>query len=108
MAIEESCIDYLGCMYKSFDNYTPYIKVPPSTNIGVNVGGDTYVRISIFNGNFTEINYYNSYAGERQITTAAGARALRFQAKSAATLKQSYVVNKTTGEYYFKGSELPD
>ena len=95
-------------MYKSFGNYTPYIKVPPSTNIGVYIGGDQYVRISILNGNFTEITYYNSYAGERQITTATGARALRFQAKSAAALKQSYVVNKTTGEYYFKGEELPD
>lgn len=108
MAIDESCIDYLGCMYKSFDNYTPYIKVPPSTNIGVYMGGDAYVRISFLDGNFVEVTWYNSYQNERQMTTTAKTRFIRFQAKSAATLKQSYVVNKTTGEYYFKGSELPD
>lgn len=108
MAIDESCIDYLGCMYKSFDNYTPYIKVPPSTNIGVYAGGDSYVRISLFNGNFIEENYYYSYSTERKITTTSKMLAVRFQTESAASLKNAYVVDKTTGEYYFNGANLPD
>ena len=93
-------------MYKSFDNYTPYIKIPPSTKIGVYAGGDQYVRISLFNGNFIEESYYNSYTTERQITTTSKMLAVRFQTKSAASLKNAYVVDKTTGEYYFNGTNL--
>ncbi len=95
-------------MYKSFDNYTPYIKVPPSTKIGVYAGGDQYVRISLFNGNFIEETWYNSYSYEREITTTSKMLAVRFPTKSASSLEKAYVVDKTTGEYYFKGAELPD
>lgn len=105
-AIDDSGIDYLGCMYKAFGNYTPYIKVPPSTQVGFYTGGQ-YNRYEEFNGNFVSVTWYNSYANERQITTKATTRMIRMTV-SAGRIKDAYIINKKTGEYYFNGAEYTD
>lgn len=106
-AIDDSGIDYLGCMYKAFGNNTPYIKVPPSTQVGCYTGGQ-YNRIEEFDGNFVLVTWYNSYTNERPITTKAATRMIRMELSNAGRIKEAYIVNKKTGEYYFNGAEYTD
>lgn len=106
-AIDDSGIDYLGCMYKSFGNSTPYIKVPPSTNVGCYTGGQ-YNTIEEYNGNFVSVTWYYSYQNERQTTTKAPTRIMRMSLSNAERIKNAYIVNKKTGEYYFNGAEYTD
>ena len=106
-AIDDSGIDYLGCMYKSFGNSTPYIKVPPSTQIVWN-SVRQYHTFYLLDGNFNTITTYNSYQGERTITTTPTTRVVKLNLYSASHIYQTYVKNKNTGEYYFNGAEYTD
>lgn len=93
-------------MYKAFDNYTPYIKVPPSTQIVFNIGAQNRY-IYLYDGNFVQKSSYGSYSGERTITTTSVTRAVRLRFNGS-SISNVYVKNKTTGEYYFNGAEYTD
>ena len=106
-AIDDSGIDYLGCMYKMFGLQLPFIKVPPSTSIAFHAGRQ-YRTFVLYNGNFISITFYNSYPGERIITTTSATRAVSFSLYNLSDLKNVYVKNANTGEVYFNGAEYTD
>lgn len=108
VVIDDNAIDYLGCMYKVFGTQLPFIKVPPSTRITFYAAGRRYRLLAFYNGNFIEITSYNSTGSERTVTTTPETRAVSLSMQAASDLKNVYVKNTDTGEYYFNGAEYTD